>query len=94
MCHSVTQPIGIGELVMTDEIPKNDESHVSHTVSRESLLPFLTKLNDNRNVTRIEYRRVDGGFKVTVYYAIMDLAIQRAAVSTSIYNTIEEIKGT
>ena len=79
---------------MSGEIPQNKACCVTHTISRSGLFPLLEKLLDNRNVLKVEYERSNGNFKVTVHYAIMDLAIQLAAVSASIEQAVAEANET
>lgn len=79
---------------MTGEIPQNEVRSVTYIVSGSGLFPLLEKLHDDRNVLKIEHERVDAGFQVTIHYAIMDLALQLAAVSASIEKAVTEANDT
>ena len=79
---------------MTGEVPQNEVRSVTHTVSESGLFPLFEKLHDNRNVLKIEHERAGANFKVTIYFAIMDLALKLAAVSTSIELAVAEANDT
>ena len=79
---------------MSREIPQNEVRIVTHTVSESVLFPLLEKLHDNRDVLKIEHERAGANFKVTIHYAIMDLALQLAAMSASIEQAVAEANNT
>ena len=79
---------------MSSEIPQNEVRSVTHTVSGSGLFPLFEKLHDNPNVLKIEHERAGANFKVTIHYAIMDLALQLAAVSASIEQAVAEANDT
>lgn len=79
---------------MTGEIPQNEVRSETYIVSGAGLFPLFKKLHDDRNVLKIEHERVGAGFEVTIHYAIMNLELQLAAVSTSIEKAVAEANDT
>jgi hypothetical protein len=77
--------------VMTREIPQNEVRTVTHTVAVEALPLLFDKLHQDRNVINIEHERTGGNFKVTVHFAIMDLALQLNGVSASIERSMADV---
>lgn len=77
---------------MSREIPQNEEKTVTVSVPPTNLFAFLEAVNNERNVISVSYEPPtnSNGYKVTVHYAIMDLALQTAAISTRIQTLAEE----
>lgn len=73
---------------MVGEIPQNEVRTSVHIVSKGSLFLLFGKLHDDRNVLKIEHERAGADFKVTVHYAVMDLALRLAAISASIEQAV------
>jgi hypothetical protein len=65
---------------------------VTHMVSGSGLFSLFEKLHEDHNVIKIEHERVGVNYQVTIHYAIMDIALQRAALATRIERFVEEAK--
>lgn len=71
---------------MTDEVPQNEVLSVTYTISRSGLYPLFEKLHANSNVVKIEHTwdQRSADFRVTVYFAIMDLSKQQSTALASV----------
>ncbi len=76
---------------MAQEIPQNEERTVTVKVPEANLFELLAEINTMRNVISVEYKPTgtSDGFEVTAHYAIMDLALQQAVVSSKIQTLAE-----
>lgn len=72
------------------EVPENEVRSATHDVSAEGLFHFLEAVHQEPNLVRIEYVKIPHGFKVTVHYAVMDLARQLAVTSARIERLVGE----
>ena len=76
---------------MAREIPSNEAKTVTVKVPASNLFAFLEEVNKERNVIEVAYTDTgtSAGYEVTVTYAIMDLALKLASISTTVQNLAE-----
>lgn len=80
----------VRRIVMSGDIPRNEVRSATHTVSGAGLFRLFEKLHQDPNVISIEHEKEGANFRVTVYYAVMDLEVQFAAVSAFIELAVDE----
>lgn len=76
------------------EIPQNEERKVAVTVPNETVRDaLLREVFKNHNVRSVVCARDGAGFRVMVYYAIMDLPLQLSAMVSTIELIAVEVGG-
>lgn len=75
------------------EVPANNVCSLVHTIPSASLFEYLDHLHDDANVIKIEYVRRGADFRVTVYFAVMDIALRVTNVAYNIEQFAKAAKG-